>query len=228
MRLSLAELHRNVPVARRRMATTGKTKQENTPRGVLEALSQSDAAWLINEHTSWLRDHPHLDGRNADGSYNARNLVRAVRTDFQPTELPDADLEFGQQVAEDLSWGPSRATPAAQMLEGIRVRYGAGGMAAFAMMLLSALQENAKSDPPLEPDKSPQQIRAEAASRAEKLIDDLRYNAARAAGRTVFVCECGKYRWGRSWLAAPIPPGYAPRHGEIVCPSAKCQAKVAN
>lgn len=204
--------------------TKTATSANTTPRGAIEALSQADAAWLISEHTSWLRDHPHLDGRSADGTYSGRDLVRAIRCDYQAAELPDGDLEPCRQLAENLMWSIEPARPAAQLLDSIRQRYGAAGLAAFAEELLTACTNRAKSDPPPRPVLSPEQIRAAAIASAEREIADLEFKAARDAGRTVLLCDCGRYRWGRSWLTGRIPTGFAPIRDEA-CPNAKCQAK---
>lgn len=44
----------------------------------LARLTQSQVAWLIDKPTSWLRENAHKFSRNADGTYDGREVFRAM------------------------------------------------------------------------------------------------------------------------------------------------------
>jgi hypothetical protein len=44
----------------------------------LSKLSQSQVAWITGQSPSWLRAHGHLFERDADGKYNARQVLTAM------------------------------------------------------------------------------------------------------------------------------------------------------
>jgi len=194
-----------------------KPKPSQSAAVDMERLSQAQASWLISKPAVWLRDNSHLDGRSPDGSYNAKQLVRAVRSDFTSTELPDGDLEPVLQLAETFAETHGSApTAVIRILEGINQRYGAAGMAAIAEAFLAelrwCLQRYGESQDSQKP--KAEEIQAE----ADVKIAALSEWDARHEMRTVLQCvECGKYRWGRRWKEPPFPNGYAIIEG-LACP----------
>ena len=122
----------------------------------LEQLSQRQASWLISKTAAWLRDNSHLGGRNADGSYHARDLVRAIRSDFEPAQLPDADLEPVQLLADEFAAQNEASRPTIiRLFESIQRSHGAGGMASVIEAFLAELrwQRNRWGDRPESEDK---------------------------------------------------------------------------
>lgn len=191
------------------MAKATKAQLAQVRSSLLRKLSQSEAAWLIDKPAVWLRDNSHVEGRNADGSYDAQKLVAAVRQEFRPAELSDADLEPVLQLVAEISMCLSHPRPATELLARIKERHGAAGLAAVGEALLVTLQEETAFESGYEepPEPTAEGIRAE----AERRIRDLDRWQARREGRVVLVCRsCRAYRWGRQWLGVEsIPDGYA-------------------
>lgn len=191
------------------MAKTKRAAKATATNGAdLERLTQSQASWLVGRPSVWLRDNAHLGGRNGDGSYHAAELVRAIRSDFTAAELPDDQLEFIRQLAEDYAGEDETERPAVlRMLQRIERDAGAAGLAAIGAELLRqvALAHERYGVSPHAEKPTPEAIRA----KAEAEIRDLDTWDAHRERRRVLVCEvCGKHRWGRTWREPPIPAGY--------------------
>lgn len=207
------------------MPKTAKTKPATVPpTGALDLqrLTQAQAAWLIGRPTSWLRDRADLLLRNPDGTYNARDLVRAFGSDVPPADLDDESLEGVLNLADTFVGGHEDTKRGiVRILTGIQARYGAAGMAAVATEFLDEtkrwLAEFGESPYARKPTEK--EIRAEAAARAEQQIAELPEWNARLELRTLGKCEvCGLYRWGRQWLKPPAPAGH------IIGGSTRCPA----
>lgn len=204
------------------MATTRKAAAAaSTTAANLERLTQAQAAWLVGRPAVWLRDNAHLGGRNGDGTYNARELVRALAGDFRAAELPDNELEFVTQLAEDFASDCELHRSAIlRMLEGIEREAGAAGLAAIGAEFLRQvkLAQLRWGVSPHAERPTPDAIRA----KAEAEIRELDRWEARSERRIVLVCEkCGRHRWGRTWREPPIPSGYV--ESLDYCP--KCEGK---
>jgi len=161
-----------------------------------------------------------LDGRNGDGTYDARLLVRAVRTEYQAAELADGDLEPVQQLAEDFAGASESVRPAMiRILEGIARGYGAAGMAAVAEVFLDELrwQHNRWGESPHRQKPTAGEIRAEAEAKIATLPE---WDAQHELRIVVWCGSCGRYRWGRQWKEPPWPKGYVGMEGPE-CP--KCE-----
>lgn len=190
------------------MAKATKAQLAQVRSSLLRKLSQSEAAWLIDKPAVWLRDNAHVEGRNADGSYDAQKLVAAVRQEFRPAELSDADLEPVLQLVAEISMCLSHPRPIVALLTRINDRHGAAGLASVGAALLTALTEDTSFESGYEDPQQPtaEEIRSE----AEKRIRDLERWEAIRQGRVVLVCRsCRRYRWGRQWLESTPPADYA-------------------
>ncbi len=77
----------------------------STPTGpaaeiaTLEGLTQQTAAWMLGVTPRSLRDHPEIR-RNADGSYDARELIAFARSQGQLPRLTDEQFETALQIAD--------------------------------------------------------------------------------------------------------------------------------
>jgi hypothetical protein len=201
------------------MAKTADKPRQTTD---LQRLTQSDVAWLAGKPVSWVKENVHLLGRNADGSYNGRDVLAGLtRSHFEPAELSDADTEMALTIAEYAAPGFETTRRAAiRNLKIISDRYGAAGMATVANLLLAELKNHLKllGDSHLCVPPTPEEIQTE----AEERIADLPNWGARNDLRIVGLCNgCNKYRWGRRWLELPQPTGYVT--SELTCP--KCAPK---
>lgn len=190
----------------------------------LERLTQAEIAKLTGKPSVFFRDNCHLDGCHLDGTYHGPRIVRALRGEFQPVELPDGLLEPVRQVCERLTFGLVRPDLALASLEAIERIHGAAGLAAIGQQLLdeirqSQLLEQTSPQPAPTPSEIRASLLADAERAAEQQIKDLADWDAVEYGRLVVQCErCDCYRWGRSWRLPPIPVGYA-RAGYVgICP----------
>lgn len=186
----------------------------------LNRLTQSQAAWLIGRPASWLRDKSHLARRNTDGTYDGRELFRALASTIAPAELPDDDLEGVLYLAEVFAGCcEGSRLGAIRILADVADRHGTPGLATVASELLAALRaaEALGPSPSCLP-PTPEVIQA----RAEAQIAALPEWDARLDLRVVGQCEeCKRYRWGRRWLAPPWPRGYVAER--TLCPECEKQ-----
>lgn len=202
------------------MAATTKAKQAASVTGVnLERLTQAQAAWLVGRPANWLRDNAHIEGRAADGTYNGKDLVRALSGDFRAADLPDESLEAVMQLTEEFVCSVAPEVLAVlRLLEQIERDAGAAGLAAVTVELVKQLRDaNQEWGASMRPERpTPEAIRA----KAEAEIRELTLWDARQNRRVVLVCQkCRRHRWARTWRKAAIPAGYAP--SLTFCP--KCE-----
>jgi len=201
---------------------SAKKKQVATEAN-LEALTQRQAAWLVGKPAVWFRDNPHCCGMNSDGkTYNARELMRAVATEYELAELGDADIEYVFAITEDFATGDavvSTMRAVIRILEGVVRKHGIPGLATVGQMTLDACRDYLDKHPNEAWQKpTPEEIQAEADGR----IADLPSWGAHAERREVLQCfRCNRYRWGGEWLAKPIPANHVTRRD--VCPD--CEKK---
>lgn len=164
-----------------------------------ESLTQSQAAWLIGKPAVWLRDNAHLILRNSDATYDARELVEAVRKQAS-TEIPplaDADAERAAIVADRLTIDVGYDAQAiADFAADIERRYGVGGLAAMmrAIVAQCATLANILGTRQLVTeatirDKHEHEIRRELEWRNRTLFE-----------QTIVCGKCGKIRRGEQWL----------------------------
>ena len=179
----------------------------------LRSLSQSLAAQLFGIPTSWFRDQAHKVPRNDDGSYNASEIVKALRTDFVAAELSDASFERAATAIDLMpicDLGDVVVPGVIGVLEQIQRDYGAAGLAAVASLLLDFLKHWEKCHgKPSEAPLTPEEIRDKHNERAEAEIADLLNHGAVEEMRVVLRCEeCGKRLAGRRWIEGPTPETY--------------------
>lgn len=200
-------------------STKDKPTNGTAAGGVLACLTQQQASWLIGKPAVWLRDNAHVAGRNADGTYDARELVAAMRTEFKPAELPDAEHERVLQVVEAAYVEATRLGAAVRILRGVLAAHGAAGLAAIGRILLDVFEEMLRTSGsrPLPAPKSRATLEAEAAERIEAILAQQASHEALAEFKELTVCyRCRKYRFGRTWKRGSVPAGYVPF--EDVCP----------
>lgn len=176
-------------------------KGKGTDTADLANLSQTQVAWMIEKPAVWLRDNQHLVERNADGTYDARKVVRGLRTEFEASELADSDLEPVLQFAEEIAYDLDGRSQIIQNWRAIEQRYGAAWLAAIAAVLLAEMEAAYELMGEPEPETATS-IKAEF---AEKLAAIENTNL-RSQRRIVVLCDrCRKYRWGRRWIKADPP-----------------------
>jgi len=172
----------------------------------METLSQQGAAWLLGITGRALRDRPDVP-RNADGTYNARQLVEWARGRVEPPELTDDEVErllLIRHFAVDCAMGP-QIIPVMETLTELQRKYGDRGLAAMAQLLLSMwrVEEAIHREYFAEPTAAERE-QAEAARRRQAMEE-----AARAELRIAVVCErCKRVRHGRRWLETSPPAGF--------------------
>ncbi|TWT35874.1 hypothetical protein KOR34_07700 [Posidoniimonas corsicana] len=198
------------------------TKTESTPGGHtvdLEALTQTEASWLLSRSAPWLRGQS-LDGRRPDGSYHAQKLVAAY-VEQERSKLPTHKLADVEVNALDQSLGYFdlyNGRLAVDLMDRIKQEHGAAGMAAVAELVLESIREQVEKHP--EPGdvsthtpKSEAEIRAEVEAKAERDIKQRlraeKERDARQKGRVVDKCpRCSRVRWARKWAKRAVPPGH--------------------
>jgi hypothetical protein len=187
-------------------ATTNPNAAAASQRAVVGSLCQSVAAQLIGRPSVWLRDNVHKSGRNADGSYNAVELVANVLKAQPVASLSDEQLEGVRQIAETVFADGGRHWLALADLEAVETRYGTAGLAAIGAELLKHVREWATAEP----------------FSAEHYTEVQVGTTAGKPNRTLFRCEgCGRYRMGDVWKQPPLPYGYVAHNVTRTCP--KCR-----
>ncbi len=184
-----------------------KSPNIEAQRQVLAGLNQTTAAELLGCQTSHLRNHPARYQRNSDGTYPARELVRAALAEVALPVLDDSELEPLKQLCELAAAAfDGRCYIAIGQLAELHQRHGNRGLAAVGQMLLDELRTIHKIDP-RGPEPPPPGV-----------ADPDRWEAWQN-GRIVFGCvHCESYRWGRSWKPLPPPPGYKLQAYADICP----------
>jgi hypothetical protein len=136
-----------------------------------------------------------LFARNADGSYDARELLRAAGDEMAPAELDDRETEAVLQLAEALLCDVD--TPRhMRNLRDIRERHGAAGLLAVAELLLEETERFAKHCRP----PTVAELEATNTVRLQNQIQELQ--------PPLSVCvDCGKWRQGRTWHGGACPRG---------------------
>ena len=208
-------------------ATATKSTESNAPATDMERLTRQQASWLVGRSTTWLRERTYLAPPNADGkTYNAKELVAALRRDFEAASLPDTDAEFVLQLAEEFAYGLYERLPsAADRLEAIHEKFGVAGLAAVAAVLLKTAVGIRDGDYcELSADTS-EAIRQRHADAAEDEIRRAEAQRARKEWRTLYRCPtCERYRFGSKWRDGAPPAGYSWEPG-FMCP--KCEEAAA-
>jgi len=213
---------KTTPSAKKRSKRPIKKTPSGKSREVdLEKLSQQEASWLISKPSHWLRDHSHLPGRSADGTYHGQTLVRSLRGQFEAAELDAGECEAARQIGERVAEFGGSLKGLIRIFTEIRDRHGAAGMAALSELFLQecvAMQEfvgDSYNSP-----KTIESIQREAARQIEELADQTMTDDM----RIIYTCpECGRYRWGKGWEDKPYPTGYAVFTGEE-CDVQECLA----
>lgn len=209
------------------MPTATKTAKPTaaTQRAVVRALSQQVAGELIGKPPVWLRDNAHRACRNADSTYDGPALVAGMLADPPIAELADAELERVIQVVESVQPPGDRFDHALATIERINDQFGTPGLAAVGAELLRFLREWCDLDTDTPSTLPPEEeFVADAVSRAESDAREAhRVLSGRSKNNGLWLCDdCGKYRFGRTWKAGPLPPGYVPLESAALCP--KCSA----
>jgi hypothetical protein len=162
-------------------------------RALVRSLCQSVAAELIGRPSVWLRDNGHKSGRNADGSYNAVELVANILKAQPVASLSDEQLEGVTQVVETVYADGERHWLALADLEAVEARFGTAGLAAIGAELLKHVRKWAEVEP----------------YRPEHYTEQQVGTTAGRPNRWLFTCEyCGRYRLGDKWKQPPLPYGY--------------------
>ncbi len=160
-----------------------------SPKPDSNRMSQQQAAFLIGRPAVWLRDNPHIGGRNSDGTYDAPKLVQAMLAAATPAEPIEQDLEPVLQFVDTITyeWATAQAAVA---LERVVDQFGGAGLALIGSELLRATKEHSRRS----------------------------HNAGAPREQpAVLVCVyCEKHRWGRKWKKSRPPAGC--KRAAYVCP----------
>ncbi len=196
------------------MAKDKLTRTQQIER--LKRLGQQAAAWLIG-CTAWaLRDWPDAP-RNADGTYNGRELVAWARDRLPRPAMTDDDVERLLVVQERLYGGyPSEGETLSiiDTLQDLRARYGESAWLVFVDLLIA---EWAELDEPRRAEVFRVPTEAEIRHRVDQEIANQRANAARGRLQVAAICDyCGKLRRGQRWVKGEPPAGYVSVEG--CCP----------
>jgi hypothetical protein len=170
---------------------------------VVDNLSQTEVSRLTGLPTVYFRDNSHLPGRKSNGRYNLPELLRGLRTQYEPAQLSPEDTERLRLIAEEIGGYGYRYAPAAvRLFKSIENRFGAAGMAAVAELFVEAFELEAASqasDSNTFP--SPEEIRLKHMRAAESEIAALPQIEAEQNLMVLKVCDgCNRYRWGDRWV----------------------------
>ena len=168
----------------------------------LESLSQAQASWLIQNPTVWLRDNAHLILRNSDNTYDARELVNAIKK-HASTEIPplsSADAERAAIVADRLTTEIGYdAHDIVNFAADIQRRYGAAGLAAIMQAIVAECVALAGL-------VGTRQLETEATIRGRnerQLTNQLEWRNRTLFEQNVICSKCGKVRRGDTWSTEP-------------------------
>ncbi len=182
--------------------------QQNAAAGqiqVMQSLTQEASAWLLGCTTRHLRDHGGAIVRNADGSYNAKELVDWNRKRVPIPNLTDEEYERCLQAGMMLLDPDPRkgAAPFLGFLEELRDQYGDAGIVAFFGIFKDAYAAEIRE----QRDRSgPESFDSWVGNKRERYDDEVRHPYERSSLRLVVWCvECRKRRVGRRWVAGDEP-----------------------
>jgi hypothetical protein len=160
----------------------------------MQRLSQQSAAWLLECSPRTLRDHPEIP-RAADGSYDARELVRHARGAARLPDLDDDRLEAALRIAEGID--ADALAVVRNALETLVATIGGDKVAALCAVSLVIWRHHFDAF-----GRFPTQF---------EFGPDRMHRAMRCM-------VCGKVRRGRAWVDGPLPAGdievgaYCPEH----------------
>ena len=184
----------------------------------MRSLNQQSAAELVGKTTSSLRDNLQLYPRNADGTYDARELVASVlanASDPVPVNLSDDELEPLLLIFGWISppWPCDWLYGAIDALNGLKGRHGTAGLAAIGAALIDHIELSIESRRKVIDHDSriptPEAYRQSAERSIEEIPMQQEERNKRRSLRAVVVCrECGAWRKGSKWLSGKPPAGH--------------------
>ena len=113
---------------------------------MLQRLTQQAAGWLIELNGRTLRDHNEIP-RDADGRYNARDLLRWAAERVPRPKLDDADYERLLLVADQFTWTFNGECPDGMAvgtynaMQALEAKHGDGVRVLLADLLMEWLRE---------------------------------------------------------------------------------------
>ena len=190
---------------------------------VLQSLTQQAAAWLLDTTARTLRDHVEVP-RDADGTYNARELLALGLKTTELSEPTVDELEKMWLIAESLQ-DDDRIPAAIRLLNSLRARYGEAGLAMFSTAMLESWTELWTLNGP---QKTEQEVCDKLEEKFQKDLERAQYDRLSRQLKVVRVCyECHRVRRGRAWVKTDIPAGFAKEAGDAWCPDCHRKLKEA-
>lgn len=181
-------------------------------------LTQQSAAWLTKTSPRQLRDD-YTVPREADGSYNAQNLVGWVAENTPRLEITDAELEQVLRCLEtrESDWAVSRIV---EILQTLREKHGNRFCITFFDAYLAELLQYKRSLDACGPMKILETLPAD-----EDLLADakkrVKHDIAEAKlERLTFCMECEpcRVRQGRTWIVRQLSDDERAFHIGGLCP----------
>ena len=184
---------------------------------VLQNLSQQASAFLIGLTARSLRDHPEIP-RHADGSYDAREVVKWSRRRVELDEIDDSTLE---RIMTALDWiYQDTKAPFVQLVDDLAQDFGDMGYAYLGRALADDWRESYKLERDDKHCRPPTDDELQGLDNFDR--EQLIERRAKNGLRIKTVCEnCGRVRHGKNWPSKYVPEGYATVSG--ICP--KCSKR---
>jgi|GEM_PF-1144535 len=186
---------------------------------VMKSLSQQAAGWLVGVTSRSLRDHPELP-RNADGTYNAKELAAAPIASGTLPEVSADEVEKMLQIGEWLGMASTLDNDGSlltviALMESLRERHGNAGLALFASILLESWRDITSG---WQREPTDTELREKLDNEFRDRLDREQKARLRRQFRGSFVCErCRKVRHGREWIKGRAPVGNIEM--ETICPA---------